>query len=270
MIDIYEHHNYKTAIRAATKNHPSMSLKRLSQSVPMQYTYLSKVLGDNGSHLSEDQLFVIGETLDLSPAEREYLLLLRAQATCHNPGRREYLQQRFEHIQDLRKLRAKVKEADASYLKHEQLYLLDPYCIVIHVALHIESFAKTPTKLCALLGLSYSAIQTKLAKLRDAGVIELDESARVIKVHQNHIHYSPNHPLMRTHQQLLGTLSANQIQKNDETDKYRFMASFSADPDALKQIRHEFERFLERVEQVALSSPDRHAYQLNFDLFKWV
>src|SRR4051794_24029697 len=107
---LYSSQNYKdiikTRVRYLKTRKAGVSLKKLADQIPIQYTYLSKSLNDELTHLNEDHLFRLGSLLDFLPDEVEYLLLLRARNLTTNTQRKDQLECRIGDIQRKRVVRA--------------------------------------------------------------------------------------------------------------------------------------------------------------------
>src|SRR5579871_1206910 len=112
--DLFSEDDYKKAIRARIKDRASLrrplTLKKVAERISIQYTYLSKALNDEKTHLSEDHLFAIGKLVDWMPEETDYVLLLRALAVASNPERKEDLRLKIARIRKARRLRADLRE----------------------------------------------------------------------------------------------------------------------------------------------------------------
>jgi hypothetical protein len=274
-MDFYAETDYRQAIRTRLKernlSRTPLTLKKIAAKIPVQYTYLSKALNDDKTHLNEDHLHSLCRILEFYPEEMDYLFLLRAHATSQDSGRKHYLQSRLDRFRKARKLNASIQDYDRLQLTREGGYLFDPLCTVIHVALHIDEMAQNPRRLCAPLGISVDKLQECLRKLAQLDFLEVDSDGwTILKLNKGHIHYSTDHPLMRVHQNLLRSLGASQLVKLPEGKKHNFMVTFSAEPETLQMIQEAFQEFLEKIEKWVVSSRSRHAYQLCFDLFEWV
>jgi len=274
-MDIYEQEDYKAVLRERlgelAKSRRKRTLRWLAEKIPIQYTYLSKVMNDGKAHLNEDDLYTAARLLEFFPEEIDYLFLLRSLATSDDRARKNYLQGKLDHQRKARKLNATVQDFNSLQFTREMNYLFDPLCILTHVALHIDEFCANPKKLCPLLGVSFEKLRAVLKKLSQLEFIEMaTDGSTVIRPLKGHIHYSTDHPLMRMHQNLMRTFSQAQLLKIDEEDKHGFLVTFSADPEAFQRVKTLFRRFLEEIEAVVLKAPSREVYQLSFDLFKWL
>ena len=272
---LYEESDYKTAVRHRVKelstSRKPLTLKRLAERIPIQYTYLSKALNDEKTHLSEDALFALAHLLEFYPEEVDYLFLLRAHATAARPERKQHLLGKIRQIQKAHKLNASIQDFSQSQWMQEMGYLFDPLSVVVHVAMSIKELRADPRKLCPALGIDAVRLQEILRKLAQLDFIELSEDGRVEKMLKGHIHYGTGHPLMRVHQHIIRTFAAAKIITTPEQEKHNFMATFSGTPEIFEKIKEAFQRFVKDVEKLAIASPQRkHLYQIQFDLFRWL
>jgi len=270
---LFEESHYKPAIRNRLKSlrseSPQFTLRRLAEKIPIQYTYLSRALNDEHTHLKADHLYCVSQFLKLLPDETEFLFLLYEKATSAHPDRIAALDKKIQATQKERILRASVARGEGEPVSAELAYLLDPLSVVVHVSLSLAPLAKQPSKLCGLLGLSEPRLKQILGKLSRLGLIE-QKGETVTRVHKSHIHYSPDHPLMRSHQEIMRAMSHGRLLELAEEDKRSFMVTFSADPATVAEMRRAFDELVRRFERLALDSRQQHTYQLNFDLFKWL
>lgn len=273
-MNLYEFEDYKAAIKSAVKNRgedkKSLSLKRIAEKIKIQYTYLSKVLNDQKSHLNEDHLFAISELLHLLPDEIDYLFLLRSLAIATTTDRKTYLQNKINLYRRKQNLSVEMREFSGSHLNEEVNYLFDPLCLIIHVSLFIKDYREQPRRLCSVLGLSPERLQVSLRRLADLDFITLDEKGNVTEVMKNKMHYGTDHPLMRTHQQLLSSLSSAQFLRLNEGQKQRVMITFSSSQEMFPVLVEKFQKLMKEMESKVGESRSTHVYQMNFELFHWI
>lgn len=274
-MDVYAELDYKKTIQLRLKElnqtRKRLTLKKISEKIRIQYTYLSKALNDEKTHLNEDHLFALCGLLDLFPEEIDYILLLRAHCVAADPRRKAYLHAKLNQARKARHLNASIQEAQSRQLAQDMAYLFDPLCLLTHVLLHIDEYFKNPRRICGAVGITPAKLNEILRKLNELEFIELSpETGAVVRVMRGHIHYSTGHPLMRVHQSLLRTLSASQIQRVSEDDKHNMMVTFTGDAATFERIKVAFQKFLQEIEKTVVNAPSEHAYQLCFDLFKWI
>ncbi len=273
-MDVHAEHDYKSALKARIKSlngtRKALTLKHLAESIPVQYTYLSRVLKGRDKHLSDDHLFTLCNLLDFDPDEIEYLMLLRAECTTTHASRKTYLQTKLAHLREEKKLKASIKEFEGQVVYKDADYLFEPLCVVVHVSLGIEEYRQAPHKLCPSLGISRARLKELLRKLRDVGFIEQDADGSITKVNRAHFHYSPKHPLMRAHQSFLRSLSLSHLSRTEEEDRHSFMVTFSGEPETFRAIKEAFQKMIQESEQKVRASKNTNTYQITFDLFKWL
>jgi uncharacterized protein (TIGR02147 family) len=270
--DVYKYRDYKHAIRerisALKEEKKTFTLKYIAKKIPLQYTYLSMLLNKAEQHLSESQLFRMGEVLGLLTDEIDFLMLLRSMAVAQDPKFQNHISSRVEQIVSQRSLRAnhefiKKHNADVDYL-------LNPMSVIIGSALDIPEFQKNSQKLCAALGISHAQLKTCLETLERLGMIEIDEETK--KIHykgSNPIHIGKDHPLMRTHQIVLKNSLIHRLSQTHESNKESFFVTFTMDEEGFLKVKNLFKEFMKGVQGVAMKSKNENLFQMNFDLLRW-
>lgn len=274
MDSIFEQDDYRETLKSRVKSlqvrRPGLTWKKLASEVPMQYTFLSKALNSETTHLNEDHLFTIAKSLEFFPDEIDFLLLQRAHAVSQDRSRKEYLFKKIEGLRRKNKIVAEERTFSSSQLMSEMSYLFDPFAVVVHVALDIPEYQRDPRKLCSPIGISVAKLREILRTLSASGFIELDEDGITVKKLLNmHLHFGREHALMRHHQSLLKTQINSRLSQVDEADKVSFLTTFSMDDRSYEQVKEHFQTFIKKVESVARESKSKRVYQLSFDLFKW-
>lgn len=272
-MDLYSHTDYRMVFRERLKELQSkrrgLSFRKIAAKLGIQYTYLSKCLNDAKAHLNEDHFFLVCQDLEFEPEQIDFLLLLRDLQTANNSDRKKYVSEKINAIKNRHSLKAKVQEFGQLQATHEMKWLLDPFGVLIYVALHLDQFAKTPEKLCAHLGISKKRLVEILRRLEALGFAELNPNLEIRKLHKNPIHYSKDHPLMRVHQHQLRALCNTRLLKLSEEEKTSLMFTFTTDERAYAEIRRKFYVFLEEAQKIAMAATNKKMYQMNFDFFIW-
>lgn len=273
-MNIFSETNYKliikTLVKEISETRPAVNLRFLSEKLPVQYTYLSKCLNDENSHLSEDHVFKTCHVLNLDTRHTEYVMLLRALATATSPERISDIDSKLRRARAENYMRANPIKGSEIEMPPELQYLLDPMTTLVHISLDIESVAANPFQLEQHLGLSHSRLDSILELLARLKLIERSKDLKkVTKVSGNHFFISRDHPLSAVNQRLLQIQSLAQLEKVEKTDKECSTVTFSSDPKVVEQIREEFRIFISKVEQIATKSKPKNLFQLNFEMFKW-
>jgi uncharacterized protein (TIGR02147 family) len=274
-MNLFSESNYKTIIRQRVKEFSrtrrKLTLQKLAGRIAIQNSYLSRALNDEKTHLNEDHLYKVCKILEFFPQEIDYVFLLRAKANTDDPERRSFLDDKLNRLRQSDQRSANFQEFDNRTLNEEIAYLFDPLCNLVMVAMFIEDYRVNPRKLCAPLGISVDKLKQVLHKLSNLNFIELgDDAFTVIKVHSHQIHYGTDHPLMRTHQNLLRGKSSTHLGQVPEEEKHCFMGTFSADLKTFEKIKTRFQAFMKEAEQLIADAPSEQVFQINFDLFKWL
>ncbi len=272
-MNVFREENYKEIIKKRVKEvallkAQSLTLRRLAQNISIQYTYLSKTLNHETTHLSEDNLYDICQHLEFFPDEVDFILLLRSAQMTNSPKRKDFLAKKISKMRKAKELHA---DQSSSYPTGREInFLLSPLAWLTFFALGIKDMRQDPGQLCKLLNINLNQLKSILQNLSDLDLIKTEGNLlNIIKVNKYHTHYGADHPLARIHQQMLRPFCDTRIFTLPEQDKYRFMATFNADSASVKIIRDKFLDFISEVEKVVVPAPGENTFQLNFDLFKW-
>ena len=259
----------KERIKKTAGGGAPLTLKKIAARISIQYTYLSKALNQEGTHLSEDHLHEICKMLNFYPDELEYVLALRGLAVATSQSRKNYLTKRMLALRSGQQSHGSRMEKNP-HISGEVNFLLAPQVWLVYFALGIKDYRENPRKLAANLGIEMAQLKTVLQNLSDLALIEIGENVFAVKkVNKNHFYYNVEHPLTRIHQQLLRLTCDAQIARLPETQKQRFMVTFNAELDTVEKIRKLFATFIKDVEGLVVAAPSKNTFQLNFELFQW-
>ena len=270
---IYEHRNYKQALKSRLKimkrRRPSLSLRKLADAIDIQYTYLSKVLNDDVAQLSEDHLFGLAKELECNSDESEFLFLLRSYQATSDDTRREHLHTRIEETAQKKILGAEY--ASSVEFESEVRYLFEPLAGVINMSLLIPKYQRNPRVLCAELGISQKKLKEVLITIEDIGLIEFNRKDWTIKrLQRKRRHFSREHPLTRSHQSVMKTALQARLNESSEEDKENFMVTFTMDRDGFGRVQKAFKEFIKVVEQESKKGNPESVCQLNFEFLRWM
>ena len=271
---LYQDQTYKDVIKQTLKDKrkvdPDLTNKVLSVRIPIQPTYFSKFLNDENSHLKDDTLFRLGKILGFSEEECDFLILKKNFETAEEPERKEFL---------LRKINNKRSEFQSSQdtqsgsvkdrLALESMYLLNPKCLLVQLALHIRVYRENPRLLCGPLNLSSAQLMSILDLIEDNNFIRRGEDPfdiKELKVAQFHLESSE---IMRLHQYLFKTLIPPKLTEVPEQEKKSFLVTFNMDERSYKECVESFDRFIGEIKEISTKAKPDGVYQLSFDLFKW-
>lgn len=274
-MNLFEASDYRIALKELLKEKAArgerITLRKLAERLGIQHTYLSKVLNPASSaHLGEDALSECCQHLGLSPEEEEFIFFLRSHAVSQSPQRRKRLLEKIEQMRHARKLNVPRAESDRLALEKESAYLLNPLAVLMHVALTISKFQKSPLDLAGVFGIGFDEIRSTLNQLADSGLIEMSEDRkRITAMHRPKMHFGIDHPLMRSHQHNLRSFGIARLMRLGENQRKAFTVAFTADVSTYGAILKRFDAFIEEARDIANGSEHDSIYQLNFDLFPW-
>jgi Domain of unknown function (DUF4423) len=273
---IYDFTDYKIAIKTRVKelkvSKPKISLRFLSELLDIQYTFLSKVLNSETVHLSEDQVFIIGQSLDYLTEEIDYLLLLRSCDVSSNSNRKNILKQKISTIQKSHALSVDAVTAlpsHGAYFGDEMKYLFDFNSVIIHVALFIKDIQKNPNLMIQHLGIDLKKIKDILILLDRLGQIEYDaKTHKIINIKNTRPHYGKDHPLTRTHQLIMKTqMNQNSFSKSEDL-KENLLFTFTTDQNGAEAIKRKLKEFAHQIQQITMAGKHTGVYQMNLDFLE--
>ena len=269
-MNLFELTEYKPLIKAVISLRKSegenVTNKELAQKIPIQATYLSKFFNDPHSHLKDETLFRLGKVLGLDTNECDYLILLKHYETSETPEHKDYL---FKKINDRRREALGDKLGTAEKIAFESMYLLNPKCMLVQMALNISLYRENPRLLCQPFNLNFNQLIEILDLLEKNNFIERGEDPlEITKVNLPKFHIKSDQ-LMRTHQYLMKSIIPGKLQEISEEEKKSFLVTLNLDEKAYKQCLERFDVFLEELKAINSKSNAEGVYQISFDLFKW-
>lgn len=274
-MDVFRERDYKVAIKKLVnerkKHKRGFNLRVVAEKIPVQYTYLSKCLNQEGADLSDDHVFVIGEILGLNQREMDFLLLLRTFATTRSTSRKKDVERRIDRIRAEYNLSASLRTSTQYEVPTEIQYLTDPLAPIVHVACFVPAFGEDIRQLCGVLGITWARLEGILLTLQRMGLVSLSaDRKKITDSSYGHIHYSPEHPLLRAFQGLMRQSGAGQFHRLTDEERYGFVVAFAANPSVFEKVREDFREYIRTIEKLALPAEKKNVYQLNFDVFKWI
>lgn len=277
-VQIYDHREYKEILKKLIgekqKSKKGLTLKRISELIQIQYTYLSKVLNHDGFHLGESHTLSLCGLLELSMNETKFIMKLRAMSSCESKELKNFYLNEIEDFLAELKIEAKIKTDHEAKLNDESFYLLNPLCTIIHVALTTEYYRKDPLKLCAACGVTRSKLKDILKILENYGILVLKPNGLEIeKMLEHRIHIGRTNPLLRVHQQLLKQFIQERIFQAEEESKFSFLVNFTSTKEGFQEIKADFQKLIEKASkrnrEKVKPSENKNLLSLNFDLLLW-
>jgi len=272
-MDVFSLRDYKEAIHAKLAEKKRLlgnrfTYEKLARRIGVQQTYLSRVLGPNGPHLSEDQLYRIASDLGFGHDERRFLQLLLERDRSEIPERLRELTEEIDRL-------ARTRQRSEAYLSVETTpnsselleYFLNPDVPLAHMFLTVKRFRDNVPQIASKLGITDDALNNILATLERQGMVALVDGSYEVKLDQTHL--SADSALFGPYRAMQHMRAMERFQKLPLDRTYNFTVVFSATEAARLQIKTEFLEFLKKVENIVQNAPDEDVFQMSFDLFDW-
>lgn len=272
MISIFDYLHYrpglKTKLLEVKKARPGWTLHKFAEKAQIQPPYLTNVLKER-AHLSSDQLFSLAQVVGFNPDETDYCLLLLEWERSANSMRQALLGERINNIRK-EKLKSEAhlsKELIASTTENIARYFATPELTIISFFFLIDEFAKHPEKIASCLNISYELLSKYINELQELKIIAKVNGK--IELLRQEFHLPKDSPLSKPALLLMHYRSLQHQQLLNDSDRYNFSVTFTADERTREKIQREFLNFLERIEDYVKDAPSEQVYQVHFDLFKW-
>jgi len=269
---VYKYLDYRALIKGGigdlkARYGKSISYKNLADYCHVQKTYLSKVLNHHGN-LTQDQLFLACEYLQLGQEQADYTLLLHSFEGTKISKRKEKLRQEIGSRQRMAKKSEIHMETNIVQTNDIRLtaYFLNPDLQLVHLFLTIKKYRKNLGLIEATLGLSSELLGEYLKILEDMNLIRLVRKEYKALDHNLHLPQGSSvFPAYRTMMKLKGLEKL----KHTQEDMYSLGVFLSCSSETKEYIHNQFLAFLSDIKKrVDLDKPEE-VYQLGFDLLKW-
>lgn len=260
--------NLKTLVENRKKIDSSVTYQRMAEHMRIQKAYLSQVIKGNRD-LSQDQLYMAMDYLDLRDHERDFLKLSLEYERSGLMVRKRELK---VYLKEMQKKYAKTSaHIEVEEVDHEQTsvdeYYLDPFNLIIHICLGIKSFNQDPKEIAKTLMIPQSKVQDVFKKLEKLGIIKVEKGKIVIQ--KRNMHIPKESPLFQMWRQNLNQIAQTRINLVSNENKYNFQVVFSAEESVRKEIQEEFMKYLKKVQKLVKEAEAKEMYQMSFDLFSW-
>jgi len=258
----------KTLILNNKKTIKKLSFQDMAKEMRVQKSYLTKVFRGE-ANMNSDQLFAACKYLDLLEDEREYLSLLVEYDRSVIVERKKILLEKIHKIQEKHldtQEHISYSKSETDSLKNTEFFV-DPMNQVVHMALMIPKYRKSPHLLRKDLNLSEIYFEKILNCIKKNGFI--NQIVSPIEVLVDFFHLSRDSIMCRPHQIAMRTIS-NALLFDEKNDSYVFSATICSNEEDRKKIKAHFLKFIKTVEEIVKKSKSEKIYQLNFDLFSWL
>lgn len=217
-------------------------------------------------------MYLICRYLKLDEDKCSYLMLLLEYERTGLAERRHSIRQELDKIQARHlQTEAHLSEDKTSGKDLGEVfpeYYLEPLHQLVHIAVSIERFAKSPNALAESLGVPMNKVQQILNKLLEKGLIEKSKD-RYKNVRRNS-HLKKSSPVFRAWRHQLNSMANARLQQTSGDEHYGFTAVFSADESARKRMQAKVLELIKGFELEVKHAPPQGVYQFSIDLLPWM
>lgn len=271
MTKVYDYIDYRKLLRDTIQSRkqvtPSLTFSKISDEIQVQRSYLSQVINGRGN-LNSDQLYLIGQKLNLKKGEIEYITLLAEIEKCQVYERKQELKSQRDQVRS--KYLKSEKYMDRNPVKveaeHFARYYNDPYCSLVHMYLVIPKYRKTPALIKDKLNISDEKLREILDTLEKCAVIEYKQ--KTLCILKETLHLSDQSYLSKTNATMFRLKAIEHQQRSADEMDYFFTASIAANEDTRVELKKRFLEFLNEAAKLVEKSPSEEVFHLNFDLFR--
>jgi plasmid maintenance system antidote protein VapI len=250
---------------------PRFGFHKLAEAARIQKPYMSKVMGGK-ANLSADQIYSIGTYLELTKEEQQYLQLCLEAARTGIASRKQELLERMEEIANQHRdssehLSSKIIETEDTTSPMADYYL-DPMVQIVHVALAIPRYSKSPMTLAQDLGIPGPHMHSIVTILERTSLVVREGYALIPR--DLNLHLPKSSPLYRAWRNQLKLLSLQKLNAQEvDEGTYSFSTVFTCTETTRKKIHAQFLEFLKSCETSVKDAAPKRLYQMSFDLFSW-
>jgi uncharacterized protein (TIGR02147 family) len=274
-MSIYSHHEYRAAliysIDRYRRQKSQFTQTKLAEKSGIHNTFISNVFKGR-SDFHADQIFSIGEALELSGDEVDFVVDLLEYEKAVHPKRKSQLEGQIKKIREKKlKLGSQLQLDEPDFSKQEEIeYYLNPYFMIVHTALHLNKYALSIGLLAKQLRLSEDYVRYITKRLEEMQFVAYDPKKKSYNVRLGSRHLDKTSALCIPHQTLVRNQGLRQMGEIEVSQRNFFSATFLGSEELRAAIEKEFYKFTKKVKDLADSAADPQGiYQMNFDLFPW-
>jgi uncharacterized protein (TIGR02147 family) len=274
-MSVYNHDSYRNAlvyaIDRARARRPTLTQTRLAEKSGIHNTFISNVLKGR-SDFNVDQVFALGEVLELAEPETNYISLLLDYEKATHRERKERLREMVREVRAREmslSTQLELKEPDSSSAQEIEYYL-NPYYMIVHTALHLPAYSESLETLAAHLRIGLDYLRDIVRRLEEMQFVDYDAKKKAYVVRIGSRHLPKDSPLCMPHQTMMRNHSLRLLSELDSSRRNHFSATFLGGEELRAKIADEFYKFTKRVKKIADDCEDQTGvYHLSFDLFPW-
>lgn len=236
----------------------SYSVAKLAEETRIQRTFLSQVF-QLKKHLSSDQIYLVAEALDLSPATEQRLQELADWEKCEHPERKMALEKKLKGQMD-ESNRVKGVQPEAW-----DDFITDPHAEVIYNYLQIESFNKDPKSIRDRLSINENRWEEALSTLKSCDLV-YELGSRIIPKHRPYAVEDGTPEASLRHVNARLRVSEQKL-KQRNIDDFLYNWWIIGNDEAKKELKIAYLNLIARIYEESKTVQAEDVYQLSIDLF---
>jgi hypothetical protein len=248
----------------------NLNFRQVSKLTGIHPSYFSRVMKGIG-RFSQMQLFLVADLLKFSEEQKNFLVLLWNYSESTLPTEKLFFKKKIAEIRNQKlKVSANISAPVVDPIHNNtqlEAYYSNAITAEIHMLLTLPQYYNNLEDLRKRVRLSSAKFEKELQKLREAGLIEIN-NRKVSKIQQN-LHLDEEHPLSQRNHinwrlQSIQNLEADSPGQFD----YHLSAVFSCDEQSKSQIRDILRKAVIAAQKIAEQcSNNNEVYHLVIDLF---
>jgi hypothetical protein len=267
-----EYSDYRSIIQDYCQEH-HCSFRELALNTQIHPSYFSRVMVQK-ANFSQEQLYLLAESLGLIDWELELFLLLGLLENSGQRSHRDYIQKNIlhlkeEHNQLVTRLKTVKNQNDLS-TENRKIYYEHSMTAVVHMFLTIKRYQENPHLILKNIPMTEFQLEQELTKLEKLHIIErTGREGKKIVLLQYSVHLAEHDPLSKNNHINWRLEAIEHLRKEiPRQSDYHLSAVFSTDEDSKIRIKNLFKQFiLEAQKEAQQIKNNESVYRIVFDLF---
>ncbi len=263
---IFEFSSYKSFILHWVDQGGRGAYKKIADAIGIHTSSLSQMIHGN-KNLNSDHIIKLGEMMNLSPLEKDYLIALLMVDKAGNPNSKAYWErkvaetkERSQNISERVSPHTKLSDEQKAIFYSSWLYA------AVHMMVSMEN-VNNASSISEKLKISPERTHLILEFLLNCGLIVLEEG--VYSIGKTSTYLPHTSPLVSRHHQNWRVKALEHIESVNPVDELFYTCPMALSFEDAKKVRELAIKLSENAYNLVVSSPQSEVmYCLNLDLFK--
>ncbi|MEY4630353.1 MAG: hypothetical protein RIQ81_473 [Pseudomonadota bacterium] len=239
--------------------------KKLAVAAGCQSSYLSQVLSGQ-ANLTVEQAVGLCVWWQFDEDETDFFLALVQIDRAGTPKLREHLQQKIDQLRTRRrKLSNRFRDAGEITPGQETEYYSTWYLPIIHTMVSVPRFRK-PAAIAAALSMPQSAVESALANLEKAGLVQQKDGLWSNTARS--IHLKSDSPLNYVYHGNIRQLAGRSMQRTEPGQSIHYSAVYSLSEKDFDRLKQQFITAIEESRSVVRDSKEEAVVVFGLDFFR--